>query len=329
VFAAVVFSLALIELARDETTIAAMLVALPVAGYLALRELLMPRPDSDVRLFVLTMLGLAFGLSIGVDLLTINGDINRMNTVFKFYLHTWILLGLSAAFAVWYLAFAAWQPRLSPGEWRLPSMAPKYAAGAAMACLLLAAALYPIFATPVRLDERFADLDPTLDGLAYMKGATYNDAQGHIDLESEYEAIQWLRHNVEGTPVIMEGHIRDLYRWGARFSIYTGLPTVLGWDWHQKQQRGDFGGVFIDQRQQKAQRFYNDPDAGQALATLSEFDVRYVIVGQVERLYFNEAGLRKFEDGLGGALEPVFENETTTIYRVALDPVELAVRAGK
>jgi uncharacterized membrane protein len=208
-------------------------------------------------------------------------------------------------------------------------MAPKYAAGAAMACLLLAAALYPIFATPVRLDERFADLDPTLDGLAYMKGATYNDAQGHIDLESEYEAIQWLRHNVEGTPVIMEGHIRDLYRWGARFSIYTGLPTVLGWDWHQKQQRGDFGGVFIDQRQQKAQRFYNDPDAGQALATLSEFDVRYVIVGQVERLYFNEAGLRKFEDGLGGALEPVFENETTTIYRVALDPVELAVRAGK
>jgi YYY domain-containing protein len=327
VFAAVVFSLALIEATRGETTIAAMLVLLPVVAYLALRELLSPRPDGGVRLFVLSMLGLAFGLSIGVDLITINGDINRMNTVFKFYLHIWILLGLSAAFAIWYLAFAVWQPRFRPGEWRLPRLAPRYAAGAAMACLLLAAAIYPIFATPVRLNERFAGLDPTLDGLAYMQGATYRDAEGPIDLESEYEAIQWLRHNVEGTPVIMEGHIRDLYRWGARFSIYTGLPTVLGWDWHQKQQRGDFGGVFIDQRQQKAQRFYNDPDVTQALATLSEFDVRYVVVGQVEKLYFSEAGLIKFEDGLGGALEPVFQNETTTIYEVALDPVELAVRA--
>ena len=93
--------------------------------------------------------------------------------------------------------------------------------------------------------------------MAYMRVATYDDQHGPIDLsQDDYEGIEWLRHNVEGTPAIVEGRA-DLYRWGGRFSIYTGLPAVLGWDWHQKQQRGDCG-FMVDQRAAEVDAFYTD-----------------------------------------------------------------------
>ena len=50
--------------------------------------------------------------------------------------------------------------------------------------------------------------------------------------------IHWLEDNVQGTPTIMEGlSDNPLYHWSNRISIYTGLPDVIGWNWHQKQQR--------------------------------------------------------------------------------------------
>jgi len=339
--AATVLALAAAMVFRDRTTIAAMVVVLPVVALLAGRELLDARADGGLRLFVLALLGLAFGLSLGVDVVTINGDIQRMNTVFKFYLHIWLLLGIAASYAVWYLAFVVWRPRLRPfgrrataaaeaGSGASPwKTAPRYAVGGLLALLVAGAAVYPVAATPARLDERFVALPKTLDGTAYMRAAVYQDPKGPINLDDDYLGIQWLRHNVKGTPVIMEASLQDLYRWGSRFSIYTGLPDVMGWDWHQKQQRGQFGGPVIDKRVQQVRRFYEDPDPKQALATLSEYDVKYVIVGQVEKLYYNNAGFAKFENGLGGALEVAYRNDSLTIYRVALDPEALALAALK
>ncbi len=133
---AMVGLLALILVSRDRATIAAMVIALSVVAYLGVRELLRPKADSGVKLFVLAMLGLAFGLSLGVDLVTINGDIARMNTVFKFYLHIWLLLGLSSSFAIWYLVFVVWQPSLKAAGSRLPKIAPRYVVGGLLTALL-------------------------------------------------------------------------------------------------------------------------------------------------------------------------------------------------
>jgi uncharacterized membrane protein len=132
-----------------------------------------------------------------------------------------------------------------------------------------------------------------------------------------------MRHNVEGTPTIVEGRAQ-LYRWGGRFSIYTGLPTVIGWDWHQTQQRGDFA-FMVQRRVFDLDNFYNTTDESAALRFLAAYDVRYVILGQLERYYYNPDGLAKLDAGLGGALEPVFQNQTLTIFEVQPDRLTSAL----
>jgi len=313
-------ALAFLLVERGNGFVAMLLPALAVVVFLAVRELGGRRPDSGIRLFVLALAGLGLGLSMGVDLVTLQGDIVRMNTVFKFYLHTWVVYALAASFVAWHLAFVSWRPSFAPAARR----ASRFAASSALAGValsLLGALLYPLLATPVRLNDRFEDTASTLDGTAYMRVATYNDEHGEIDLFYDYEGIQWLRDNVQGSPVIVEGRT-PLYRWGGRFTVYTGLPAVIGWDWHQVQQRGEYG-YMVGERATAVDLFYVNPDVTEAQRFLRRFDVSYVIVGQLEKLYYEGIGLQKFEDGMDGVLQPVFKNEELTIYwvdKLALSP---------
>jgi uncharacterized membrane protein len=218
---------------------------------------------------------------------------------------------VAASFAAWYLLDVFWRPRRPSSLAKLVAPA---AGSLALALLLAAALIYPVAATPVRVDDRFDPSPPTLNGAAYMATAVYNDAHGPIILDYDYQGILWMRQNVQGTPAIVEGRT-DLYRWGSRFSIYTGLPTVLGWDWHETQQRGDMA-FQVQERAQQVTNFYSDPDVQQALDFLRHYDVRYVIVGQVEQLYYPKQGLAKFQNGLDGALTVAYSNPGLTIYQV-------------
>jgi uncharacterized membrane protein len=289
-------------------------LALPVlvfVAYLAAREFRLQQPDGGLLLFLLMLVGLSLGLTIGVDLVVLKGDIERMNTVFKFYLHIWIALALVASWAAWYLLFVLWRPKRKLSL--VAALVPAFGR-AALAVLVFGALLYPIAATPARVDDRFNGLPATLDGTAFMEEAVYGDEYGDIDLSKDLEGIRWLRENVEGTPTIVEGRT-DLYRWGSRFSIYTGLPTVIGWDWHQVQQRGELG-FLVEQRKQDVDNFYRDPSVSNAIDFLRQYRVQYVIVGRVEELYYPQAGLLKFDNGLNGRLTEVFSNDELRIFRV-------------
>ena len=58
-----------------------------------------------------------------------------------------------------------------------------------------------------------------------------------------------------------------------------------------------------------------------AVRFLRAYDVSYVIVGQVERLYYPPVGIDKFDNGLNGALEVAYKNPELTIYKVRPAPL--------
>jgi uncharacterized membrane protein len=156
--------------------------------------------------------------------------------------------------------------------------------------------------------------------MVYMRTATHYDRDQVILLESDYQAIRWLQENVDGSPVIMEANTYPkIYGWGSRISIYTGLPTVVGWEWHTRQHRAGFTDAteLVRQRANEVITFYNTPDVYQADRILDKFRVQYVVVGSLERAYYSAVGLNKFElmEELG-LLEEVYRNAGAEIYRV-------------
>jgi uncharacterized membrane protein len=110
----------------------------------------------------------------------------------------------------------------------------------------------------------------------------------------------------------MEG-ITPVYGWGNRFSIYTGLPAVIGWDVHQGQQRLAYSDQ-VTQRRADVDSFYNTHDVRLALQILRRYDVRFVFVGGLERHYYDRVGLAKIPRLPG--LSRVYDSAGVQIYRV-------------
>ena len=173
--------------------------------------------------------------------------------------------------------------------------------------------VYPVLATPVRIQDRFHSTPLTLDGAAWMPDAVHWERDEPIEMRWDAEAIRWLQDNVAGSPVILEAH-GDQYRWNARMSVYTGSPTVIGWPWHQTQQRNDWD--LIQERARDVSSIYNTLSKNAALDLIDQYDVRYIVVGDLERIYYLPHGIEKFERMVeDGALELAYANQGTTIYR--------------
>jgi uncharacterized membrane protein len=255
--------------------------------------------------------------------------------VFKTYLQIWVMLGMGSAYALWRilhgwrfpLSFASfarassakisslWQMTVHPNA-RFFGIAGRAAWAVVLVLLIAGATIYPVMGTQDRLRDRFqADAQPlTLDGMAYMREATFTDEKGPVDLGHDYEGIIWMQRNIAGTPVIAEAHT-PTYRWGGRVSIYTGLPSVIGWKWHQEQQRWEYR-QDIAQRIFQVNTLYETEDPVRALEIIDRYGVEYVYVGELEKRYYPEEGIAKFEDDLRPFLDPVYTNERVTIYRV-------------
>ena len=263
----------------------------------------------------LGMLAMALAIGIGVDLVRVEGDIARMNTLFKYYLVAWLLFAASGGYGFW----RGWTS--GTGSSGFVRYTLRWMAAGVVLAVFAGTLVYPALATPVRIADRFNPLPLTLDGEAWMQSAVYHPpdwcserALEPIEISRDYDAIRWLQDNVSGTPVVLEGHGVQ-YCWNSRISQYTGLPTVLGWPWHQQQQRND--GEIVRRRARDVETMYSTPSHDRALELLEEYGVEYIVVGALERGYYGERGIAKFDAMVEkGSLTLAYGNDGTRVYRV-------------
>jgi YYY domain-containing protein len=262
--------------------------------------------SSDAKRVVLFLAGTGLILTLMVELVVLRGDVGRMNTVFKFYLQGWTLLAISAAASLGWIISSLYQWNHG---WRLFWRA-------LLVLLLLSAALYPLLGGVAKIKDRMEPEAPrSLDGMAYMNYATYHDLNTVMDLSQDYRAIRWIQENITGTPVIVEANLSE-YRWGTRYTIYTGLPNVIGWNWHQRQQRALAPANLVWDRVTEVNEFYLTPHVEEVQAFLEKYGVRYIILGQLERAAYPGPGLEKFESLDGTLWTAVYRDQETVIYEV-------------
>lgn len=284
------------------------LVTLPV-GALAACLLFGPGVAATHRLMWL-MVGTAMALSLAVEVIVLKGDIGRMNTVFKFYLQVWMLLAVTAGVCLGWVYERArrWQR-----DWRKLWWI-------GMGLLALGGALFLPCGIRARAVDRLpAEAPLTLDGMAFMRTSRIIDGllEGReIELAGDYYAIRWMQDNIKGSPVIMEG-LAGEYHWGNRVSVYTGLPAVIGWSWHQRQQRIMLPDPLVEKRRNDVNTCYNTGDIAYALKILKDYGVSYVYIGEYERAFYDPAGLEKFDRmAEQGLLQLVYDQLGVRIYKV-------------
>ena len=277
-----------------------LLAAALLAGILLAAAEVLRRRSRNRELCALIAIGLSAALL--PEIFVLEGDVGRMNTVFKLYFQAWIMLGVAAAAAL------AHAPPSPARRWFYGGVG---LAGAA-------ALLYPVTAVPARARDRFGPgAEKTLDGMRFLDRAVY-DFNGHrLTLRHDLEAIEWLRANAAGAPVIAEANTQPhLYTWGNRISVYTGLPSIVGWDHHLRQQMGVLPTERIDRRIADVAVIYNTPDPRKAWSLLRAHGAQYIVVGGLERALYARQGILKFDEGAGRFWERAFTGEGARIYRV-------------
>jgi len=177
----------------------------------------------------------------------------RMNTLFKFYIPAWLLLG-SSSFAM----LAALLERIIP-ECAIPRKASRTA-------LVLAAAVLLITPLVLPLDSPYRDA--SLDGLNYLRTAHPGDA----------EAIAFLQA-LPGTPGLVEAEGGD-YTYYSRVSSFTGLPAVIGMPFHEYMWRDDANGWY-GHRLADVKAIYEEPDLTAQL--MRRYNATLLYVGDPER----------------------------------------------
>jgi uncharacterized membrane protein len=237
----------------------------------------------DTAPFVLVMIAIGSLLVLVPEFVYLRdlfGD--RMNTVFKFYFAAWNLWSLAAAALLGDLA-------RQPQRW-------VRAAGAALLVPICLGLVYPVLATWTKTDGFNPYGGRRLDGIAYMADSIPEDAA----------AIAWIQGNLQ-TGVISEA-VGGSYSGFGRISAHTGLPTVLGWPFHEVQWRGSAD--LLGSREQDIQRLYTTRDWLEAQTIVEAYGIDYVYVGPMEQLTYSPLVTRKFE----AFMDIVYQADGVTIF---------------
>ncbi len=148
----------------------------------------------------------------------------------------------------------------------------------------LMACVYPYAAT-VRKCHGFLDFFRK-QWVGYAENLTLNGL-AYLDRENPYDgaAIRFMNEYIPDQPCLVEFVGEGYNSWGSRFSIFTGVPALMGWDGHVREWLTGRPGMDTDigQRFQATDDIFRTPDPQLAKKILDAYGVRLVMVGTVER----------------------------------------------
>ncbi|MBP7402039.1 MAG: hypothetical protein KBA30_05425, partial [Clostridia bacterium] len=204
------------------------------------------------------------------------GAYSRANTMFKFTYQAFVLLSLVAAYA----AVRFWTDAAE----RLDR--PARLVSAVLASLVLLIPLhYPLTGSTITWSMSYSPVFYAgLDGsrqIGTIDSAVIPGSEAN-ELADDLACIEWMNENISGQPVILEMFGKS-YRDNCRISVFTGLPTVLGWEthehlWRTSKDTPDAWASVVSPRQSEILRFYAGLDEEDAAAFLSKYRIRYVVV---------------------------------------------------
>jgi uncharacterized membrane protein len=247
-------------------------------------------------LFALLLAGIGLLLVYAPEFVYLRDNFGtRMNTVFKFYYQAWLLFGLSGAYAI--------SQALRAANWRRGASGLLIAAPAALALLLILGGLIFPVAGAYSKTGGFSAGNPTFDATAYIRVQSPNEAA----------AIDWIRENTAPGARVLEGKGSSYRADTARVSATTGRQTLLGWDGHESQWRGEAYGEMARGRPETIELIYRSGSPLQVDEALAAWGIDYVYLGPAERAQYGVDPAR--EEMLGLLMDVVFQAGDVRVYQ--------------
>ena len=270
----------------------------------------------------------------------------RMNTIFKFYFQAWILWSLAGAYftarllqaekpqtnrlfslliitvGLLLFGFSLTQQgeTLQPGfgsnwldylflsipvlffVWIIISLIKKKSAATLSVICLVGLAAGLIYPT-IELWNKTEGFQPR-DGYSLDGKQDFN-----LYSPNEMAAAAWLADAPMGVMAEAVSETGGSYTTYNIISTFSGMPTILGWIGHEAQWRGGY--EEIGSRQSDLRVLYSTSDWSQAESLIDLYNIRYIVVGELERQTY-QVDETKFEENMN----KVFDTATVDIYEV-------------
>ena len=211
----------------------------------------------------------------------------RANTMFKFTFQSFIMMGIAAGYVVVRLINV------------ITRTYGKALASVGMAIVIGLPMMFPFYAIKGYYGNIFKENYKGLNGERFLESRYADD----------YYAVQWLKDNVDGQPVVLEA-AGDAYTDYERISALTGLPTVVGWGGHEWLWRGGYDKVGA--RVEDVRLIYESDDIDETLRLIRKYGVSYIVIGQLEKDKYENIDIEKLTS-LGNT---IFTSTETIIVKV-------------
>ncbi len=209
---------------------------------------------------------------------------DRMNTIFKIYNGAWLLLAVAVIIIL-----------LRARGRTLMAALPVFLVLAPLALVNL-----PLGVAQGWLQPRMSSPRPTLDGRAFLRRDPLDNF-----------LITALNGAAHPGAVIAEA-AGSSYGQYTRIAMHTGLPTVVGWEWHLRQRGQSIND--IEERVSDLETIYAGIDPGERRAALDRYGVDWIVLGDLERETYGLDVQNPFK-GVPGIVRWAGRGETA-LYRV-------------